>query len=198
MAELFHHCRHCGAVEAGHTTEACLRRQLTNVTAALNQVSHQMFVERSQAEDSQRVAGELMRRARVAWRRLAPFARASRIRYIVDQETLQLIDDSAKDLELVLGEGLETRELIASLRGGIPAACDFCGDQVPPDALEPEEAGMWACPDCWRRFREADALALAHVKETEDGGDRNPDQCGAGPVATAAGPDDQDGREQGA
>lgn len=51
----------------------------------------------------------------------------------------------------------DVRQLIVDLRGGIPAKCDFCGKETPPDLMEPEEAGDWACSDCVARWAEEDA-----------------------------------------
>jgi hypothetical protein len=45
-------------------------------------------------------------------------------------------------------DNIDTRQLIASLRGGIPDQCSWCGDTVSPDDLEPEEAGDWVCQRC--------------------------------------------------
>ena len=41
----------------------------------------------------------------------------------------------------------DTRELLDALRG-IPSRCDFCGREMPPEQLEPEEAGDWICAEC--------------------------------------------------
>jgi hypothetical protein len=44
-------------------------------------------------------------------------------------------------------------EMIVALRGGLPAVCDFCG-QMFTEARYPvtEEAGEWACAECWARW----------------------------------------------
>jgi len=44
--------------------------------------------------------------------------------------------------------------LIADLRGGWPEACDFCGQRY-VEGLRwpiPEEAGEWACNECYARW----------------------------------------------
>lgn len=46
----------------------------------------------------------------------------------------------------------DARDLIVALRGGVPEQCDFCGSKPLPELLHPEEAGMWACEDCLRRW----------------------------------------------
>ena len=46
----------------------------------------------------------------------------------------------------------EVRDLIADLRGGIPACCDFCGQATEQHDLHPEEGGEWACIECIRRW----------------------------------------------
>lgn len=50
-----------------------------------------------------------------------------------------------------------TRDLIIALRGGLPEKCDFCG--ADSDDLDPEEGDMWACRECWDRFRREDREA---------------------------------------
>lgn len=43
--------------------------------------------------------------------------------------------------------------LIAGLRGGVPDKCDFC--EEPYNAQRwpiPEEAGEWACNECYKRW----------------------------------------------
>jgi hypothetical protein len=44
-------------------------------------------------------------------------------------------------------------DLLVWLRGGLPGACDFCG-QPYGDARYPvpEEAGEWACSECVTRW----------------------------------------------
>lgn len=46
----------------------------------------------------------------------------------------------------------DVRQLIVDLRGGIPEACDFCGEKTAPEELEPEEAGEWLCRTCLARW----------------------------------------------
>ena len=46
----------------------------------------------------------------------------------------------------------DARGLIASIRGGIPAKCDFCGQKKPQEQMEPEEAGEWVCWSCLDRW----------------------------------------------
>jgi hypothetical protein len=44
-------------------------------------------------------------------------------------------------------------EMIVALRGGLPAACDFCGQPFTASRYPvPEEAGEWACTECWARW----------------------------------------------
>ena len=38
----------------------------------------------------------------------------------------------------------------------IPTVCDFCGETRSPEEMEPEEADMWACHTCMRRWDEED------------------------------------------
>ena len=45
----------------------------------------------------------------------------------------------------------ETRELIAALRGGWGTRCDYCGEDKPPEELDPDEGGTWCCKDCWQK-----------------------------------------------
>lgn len=52
---------------------------------------------------------------------------------------------------------ITTAELIANFRGGIPANCDFCNQPVKPEEAVAEEAGQWACAECWERFEREDA-----------------------------------------
>lgn len=49
-------------------------------------------------------------------------------------------------------DDLDARELIVALRGGVPAKCDFCQQEVEPENLHPEEAGEWACIECIMRW----------------------------------------------
>jgi hypothetical protein len=44
-------------------------------------------------------------------------------------------------------------EMIVALRGGLPAACDFCGQPFTAARYPvPEEAGEWACSECMTRW----------------------------------------------
>lgn len=53
-------------------------------------------------------------------------------------------------------------ELIAALRGGVPARCDFCDGEYTAERYPvPEEAGLWACIECWNRWEEMDRAQLA-------------------------------------
>ena len=55
-------------------------------------------------------------------------------------------------------EEIDTFELIAALRGGVPAQCDFCGQEFTDDnPPQPEEAGDWACFECVKRWAKEDA-----------------------------------------
>jgi hypothetical protein len=48
---------------------------------------------------------------------------------------------------------IATFDLIVSLRGGLPDACDFCGQPFNQERYPiPEEAGEWACAECVRRW----------------------------------------------
>lgn len=39
---------------------------------------------------------------------------------------------------------------VAEWRGGLPETCDFCGQPYNEDRHPiPEEAGEWACSDCY-------------------------------------------------
>ena len=49
-----------------------------------------------------------------------------------------------------------TKLEIALLRGGFPEKCDFCGERVAPEQLEPEEAGDWVCWDCLLKWAKED------------------------------------------
>lgn len=44
-------------------------------------------------------------------------------------------------------------DLIVELRGGIPESCDFC-NKIFTESRQPvpEEAGEWACTECWTRW----------------------------------------------
>lgn len=44
-------------------------------------------------------------------------------------------------------------DLIVGLRGGLPEACDFCGQPFTKDRYPvPEEAGEWTCSECLARW----------------------------------------------
>ncbi len=44
-------------------------------------------------------------------------------------------------------------DLLVSLRGGLPEACDFCGQKFTQARYPvPEEAGEWACAECVARW----------------------------------------------
>lgn len=46
-----------------------------------------------------------------------------------------------------------TFDLLVDLRGGLPDACDFCLQPFTDDRYPvPEEAGEWACSECWARW----------------------------------------------
>jgi hypothetical protein len=46
-----------------------------------------------------------------------------------------------------------TFDLIVALRGGLPKDCDFCGQPFTEARYPvPEEAGEWACSECWARW----------------------------------------------
>lgn len=49
-----------------------------------------------------------------------------------------------------------TKHDIAMLRGGFPGKCDFCGRDMTPEQLEPEEAGDWVCWYCLRKWARED------------------------------------------
>lgn len=57
-----------------------------------------------------------------------------------------------------MNDELNPLELIIALRGGVPEKCDFC-DQPYTDQRYPvpEEAGQWACIECWERWEKEDA-----------------------------------------
>lgn len=46
----------------------------------------------------------------------------------------------------------DLKQAIIDLRGGLPAACDFCRKETAPENLEPEEAGEWVCHECLDRW----------------------------------------------
>ena len=44
-------------------------------------------------------------------------------------------------------------DIIYELRGGHPDQCDFCGQEYTNERQPiPEEAGEWACSDCYARW----------------------------------------------
>lgn len=49
-----------------------------------------------------------------------------------------------------------TKHDIAALRGGFPEKCSFCDKVTPPEQLEPEEAGDWACWHCQLKWAKED------------------------------------------
>jgi hypothetical protein len=52
-------------------------------------------------------------------------------------------------------EPYTTFDLLVGLRGGLPDACDFCGQPYTEARWpEPEEAGAWACSECVARWDE--------------------------------------------
>lgn len=51
-----------------------------------------------------------------------------------------------------MSDDSNSRDLIIALRGGIPAKCDFCGKETPPERMDPEEGGEWVCYDCEERW----------------------------------------------
>ena len=55
--------------------------------------------------------------------------------------------DNEPDLDV------DARELIVSLRGGVPEKCDFCGQPRPEHELHPEEGGEWACIHCIDKWK---------------------------------------------
>lgn len=58
----------------------------------------------------------------------------------------------------ILLEEPNTEQLIADFRGGIPANCDFCNQPMNPETAVAEEAGQWACAECWQKFEANDEL----------------------------------------
>lgn len=48
-------------------------------------------------------------------------------------------------------------DMIAELRGGYPKHCDFCKKEYNDKRHPvPEEAGEWACTECWERWEKED------------------------------------------
>ena len=59
-------------------------------------------------------------------------------------------------------------QVIADLRGGIPECCDFCEQPYTEERYPvPEEAGAWACIECWDRWEKQDACPHNNVTKTE-------------------------------
>lgn len=55
-------------------------------------------------------------------------------------------------------DSLNALELIIELRGGLPECCDFCRQPYTEQRYPvPEEAGQWACIECWERWEKEDA-----------------------------------------
>jgi hypothetical protein len=51
-----------------------------------------------------------------------------------------------------------TLEWLASLRGGLPERCDFCGEPYDNERYPvPEEAGEWACNFCLERWEKQES-----------------------------------------
>lgn len=48
------------------------------------------------------------------------------------------------------------RDVIVDMRGGYPENCSFCKKPTPPEELDPEEAGDWACHECQERWAKED------------------------------------------
>lgn len=63
-------------------------------------------------------------------------------------------------------------DIIAGLRGGYPDKCDFCGQPMKPEDAIPEEAGDWACRECWDRW-ESESQALPPFEATKDERERS-------------------------
>lgn len=48
-------------------------------------------------------------------------------------------------------------DVVTALRGGHPHDCDFC--RMPYNEKRrpiPEEGGLWACPECERKWKQTD------------------------------------------
>ena len=82
------------------------------------------------------------------------------------QELIALAEEiEAYEREHFPFEGLEVMKMtvtkldIAMLRGGLPAKCDFCSQDMPPEQLEPEEAGCWVCWHCLLKWAQEDGNA---------------------------------------
>lgn len=58
--------------------------------------------------------------------------------------------------------------LIVELRGGIPERCDFCGGPyIEARRPTPDEAGEWACIECWGRWEREQPPPLPSGDEKE-------------------------------
>jgi len=55
----------------------------------------------------------------------------------------------------VIDDDFDTLDFLIDLRGGMPEKCDFCGGPINGDPI-PEEAGDWACRQCFERWEEED------------------------------------------
>lgn len=169
MAEIFFACPACGYSTIGsgieHTRERCLVRQLTALQAKHYTLANQYD---STTELLAKTVIELsdcktaVAAAHAAWSNLRPHVRPERIRYLVTTAEVEELTAARDTLDKTIGYGepADTRQLIADLRGGAPCKCDFCEHEGSPDEMEPEEAGMWACPSCWQRFRAEDAAGI--------------------------------------
>jgi len=61
---------------------------------------------------------------------------------------------------------------IAAIRGGLPPACDFCGQAYEGGRYPvPEEAGEWACSECEARWN---AESRARQNAATDQAERRP------------------------
>jgi len=57
-------------------------------------------------------------------------------------------------------------DMLVWLRGGLPEACDFCGQAFTKQNYPtPEEAGEWACIECATRWHEQE---VAQRKALDD------------------------------
>jgi ribosomal protein L37AE/L43A len=62
---------------------------------------------------------------------------------------------------------MNTLEMIAELRGGIPDHCDFCEQPYTEERYPiPEEAGMWTCSHCLQRWEKQDKCPHTNVVTT--------------------------------
>ena len=61
-----------------------------------------------------------------------------------------------------------TLQDIIDLRGGLPECCDFCQKPYTENRTPvPEEAGQWACIECWDRWEADDAARSKQEKRDE-------------------------------